>query len=100
MTTSTEHTDRLFPVDPSRITGVRIDGSPGVTTVDPGTAHVVDAGGETWLHWTFNGLDRAVNSRHIAEVFSTPGPPATIDLRERAGDFTRLARATRERVLH
>ena len=99
MTNAPPSQQGLFPVEPARITGVRIDGSPGVTSVDPGSAHVVTAGGETWLHWTHSGLDRAVNTRHIAEVFSVPEPTDTVDLRERKSDYTRLARAIRDRAL-
>ena len=81
---------RDFPLDPARITGVRIDGSPGVTPVDSGTARVVEAAGETWLHWERNGVGHEVSLRHVAELLSTTAPPEVIDLREDDGELEHL----------
>lgn len=74
-----------FPFDVATITGVRIESSPWVIPVDSGTAEFVTAGGETWLHWEQNGLQRAVNNRHIVEVFSHK--PKVIDLTEPDREF-------------
>ena len=83
-------TESLLPFDPAAITGIRIDGSPGVTSVDSGTAEVVVASGETWLHWQLNGVHHAVNLRHIAELLSRQGTRQVIDLTERSDDYSRL----------
>ena len=81
---------RLLPFDPSTITGIRIDGEPGVTAVDPGTARAVVASGETWLHWELGGVHHAVNTGHIAELIAVEGTRAVIDLTEPASDYSRL----------
>jgi hypothetical protein len=82
--------ERLLPFDPTTITGIRIDGEPGVTVVDPGTAEVLVASGETWLHWEFAGVHHAVSARHIAEIISRGGARRVIDLTEPANDYSRL----------
>jgi hypothetical protein len=81
---------RLLPFDPTTITGIRIDGEPGITAVDSGTAEVLEASGETWLHWERNGVHHAVPTRHIAELISTGGRRRVIDLTEPTSDYSRL----------
>jgi hypothetical protein len=90
MTTYQEHGTRQFPFDPATVTGVRIDGSPGVTAVDSGSAEVVEAAGETWLHWQLNGVHHAVNTRHIAELLSKSQPETVIDLTEVEGPLAHI----------
>lgn len=90
MTYDDARPERLLPFDPRTITGIRIDGEPGVTAVDPGTAKVLVASGETWLQWEFNGVRHAVNSGHIAELISPRGARRVIDLTEPANHYTRL----------
>jgi hypothetical protein len=84
------HDEQLLPFDATTITGIRIDGSPGVTAVDTGTAEVVVAAGETWLHWELNGVHHAVSSRHITELISKRPTRRVIDLTAPADDYTRL----------
>jgi hypothetical protein len=79
-----------LPFDPASITGVRIDGSPGVTPVDSASARVVEAAGETWLHWRMNGVTHAVGLRHVAELLSAGAKPDVIDLREDDGELAHL----------
>ena len=64
------HPELEAPVDLTSLTGIRVHGDEGVTPVDSGTASIVHAGGETWLRWTHHQVVRAVNLRHIIEVFS------------------------------
>jgi hypothetical protein len=90
MTYDETYDDRHLPFDPTTITGIRIDGSPGVTAVDSGTAEVVVAAGETWLHWEMHGVHHAVNSRHIAELISKRATRRVIDLTDRPDEYSRL----------
>ena len=90
MTYDKARAERLLPFDPTTITGIRIDGELGVTAVDPGTAEVMVASGETWLHWEFNGVHHAVNTQHIAELISRGGARRVIDLTEPTNDYSRL----------
>lgn len=90
MTYDEGRAERLLPFDPLTVTGIRIDGSPGVTPVDSGSAEVLVAAGETWLHWELNGVHHAVNTRHIAELISKRAARRVIDLTEPTDDYTRL----------
>ena len=55
-----------------------------------GSAEVLEASGETWLHWERNGVHHAVPTRHIAELISTGGRRRVIDLTEPTSDYSRL----------
>jgi len=61
-----------IPLDLNALTGIRIHGDSGVTPVDLGTARMVEAGGECWLYWTHQGIERAVSYRHLVEMFCDP----------------------------
>ena len=95
MTYDDDRAQRLLPFDPPSVTAIRIDGSPGVTPIDAGTAEVVEAAGETWLHWQLNGMHHAVNLRHVAELIARQPRPAVVDLREPKSAYSRLQAALR-----
>jgi hypothetical protein len=90
MTYVETRTRRLLPFDPTTITGIRIDGEPGITAVDSGSAEVLEASGETWLHWEMNGVHHAVSTRHIAELISRGASRRVIDLDEPVSAYSRL----------
>jgi hypothetical protein len=61
------------PLSLDSLTGVRLHGEDGIIPVDVDSAWVVHAGGEIWLCWRHNQIERAANFRHIVELIADAG---------------------------